>query len=145
MRNVLRPANIASINNWNADGVGVVAGFGRLTEGSSAKPQVLQAAHVNIMSQTACKAAYPGSITDRMLCAGLPNGGKDACQGDSGGPIYGKDSNTLKGIVSWGSGCARPGKPGVYTRVSQVRSWLKANACKSADSRVSSTYSSLCR
>ncbi|MCU0690520.1 MAG: serine protease [Polyangiaceae bacterium] len=144
-RNVLLPANIASMTNWNADGTAVVAGFGRLTEASSQKPQVLQAAYVNIMSQTACKAAYPGSITNRMLCAGLSNGGKDACNGDSGGPLYGKDTNTLKGIVSWGTGCARKGKPGVYVRVSQVRAWLKANACRSADSRVSSTYSSLCR
>ena len=26
-------------------------------------------------------------ITDTMLCAVVPGGGKDACQGDSGGPL----------------------------------------------------------
>ena len=26
-------------------------------------------------------------ITDSMLCAVVPGGGKDACQGDSGGPL----------------------------------------------------------
>lgn len=48
-------------------------------------------------------------------------------QGDSGGPAVG-DDGIQEGIVSFGMGCAREGNPGVYTKVSEVRSWIKLAA-----------------
>lgn len=47
-------------------------------------------------------------------------------QGDSGGPLVSKTANqwVQAGIVSWGQGCAEPGFPGVYARVSQYQSWI---------------------
>ncbi|WP_030020969.1 trypsin-like serine protease, partial [Streptomyces monomycini] len=53
------------------------------------------------------------------------------CQGDSGGPMFRKDDAgqwLQVGIVSWGEGCARPGKPGVYTEVSTFAADIKKAA-----------------
>lgn len=92
-----------------------------------------------ILSHEECQnSTYgPARITENMICAGIPEGGKDSCQGDSGGPLHVKMSDTssfhLVGVVSWGEGCARPKTPGVYTRVSRYLSWIESktkNSCK---------------
>ena len=56
------------------------------------------------------------------------NGGIDGCQGDSGGPLACYTSCgtlVLKGITSFGVGCARPERPGIYTLVSAYINWIK--------------------
>ena len=75
---------------------------------------------------------YNGEIipTDE-ICAGYTSGGVDTCQGDSGGPMFRADSAgalVQVGIVSWGDGCARPNKPGVYTQVSHFSAAIKSAA-----------------
>jgi secreted trypsin-like serine protease len=73
---------------------------------------------VPITSDDACRAAYPGDVdTAFYVCAGYPDGGIDTCQGDSGGPLV--VDGRLAGIVHGGEGCARPGKPGVYVRMTE--------------------------
>merc|ERR1712150_90655 len=61
-----------------------------------------------------------------MICAA--DDGKDSCQGDSGGPLIVRaddsDEDVQVGIVSWGKGCAKPGYPGVYARVSEKIDWI---------------------
>jgi trypsin len=106
-----RPGTGAAVYGWGD------------TSGGGDYPNTLHAAHVQVLADSLCRRAYPGGPegtyeSGSMLCAGEPQGGKDACQGDSGGPLVAQ--GRLIGLVSWGSGCGRPGSPGVYTRVSDV-------------------------
>ncbi|ELK30945.1 Coagulation factor XII [Myotis davidii] len=92
----------------------------------------LQEAQVPLIPHEHCSdpdmhgnAFYPG-----MLCAGFPEGGTDACQGDSGGPLVCEEGDkgrrlTLRGIISWGSGCGDRNKPGVYTDVANYLTWIR--------------------
>ena len=86
---------------------------------------------IPLITNLECDTAYKGQITERMICAGLAAGGKDSCQGDSGGPLIVKDNkgkDVLVGVVSWGQGCAKPNKYGVYSNVASVADWIKATA-----------------
>ncbi|XP_036960339.1 suppressor of tumorigenicity 14 protein homolog [Acanthopagrus latus] len=107
-----------------------ITGWGATREGGLAAT-VLQKAEVRIVNSTVCKSLMSEDVTDRMLCAGVLKGGVDACQGDSGGPlsVTGPSGRVfLAGVVSWGDGCARRNKPGVYTRVTKFRRWIKENS-----------------
>merc|ERR1711962_288402 len=104
-----------------------VSGWGTLESGGSS-PSALQWVAVPTVTNQQCSQAYSG-ITDSMICAGFPEGGKDSCQGDSGGPFVCEDNGkaVLTGVVSFGIGCALPNTPGVYARVTAVLDWVKAN------------------
>ena len=86
----------------------------------------LREVSIPIVSNQVCDAAYGGDITSYMMCAGFEAGGKDSCSGDSGGPLMvqvGRDWQQA-GIVSFGEGCAKPGKYGVYTRIAVFTDWI---------------------
>ncbi|XP_038670656.1 suppressor of tumorigenicity 14 protein-like [Scyliorhinus canicula] len=104
-----------------------VTGWGAMYEGGS-KSMSLQKAEVKIINDTICSVVTEGQVTSRMLCSGYLTGAIDACQGDSGGPLSCREENGkwfLAGIVSWGEGCARKNKPGIYSRLTKLREWIR--------------------
>ncbi|XP_029428125.1 transmembrane protease serine 4 isoform X2 [Rhinatrema bivittatum] len=102
-----------------------VTGWGYTAEGGTLSSQ-LKEAQIFLIPNPTCNAQYSGQILDSMMCAGRIQGGTDTCQGDSGGPlvIEGGKKWEQVGIVSWGIGCAQPGKAGVYTKVISYLDWI---------------------
>lgn len=105
---------------------GMVSGFGRLREGGLPST-ILQKLTVPYVDRATCIESSRFKISPRMFCAGYDQEAKDACQGDSGGPHVTRYKETwfVTGVVSWGEGCARKGKYGVYTQVSKYIKWIE--------------------
>lgn len=105
-----------------------IIGWGTTKSGGSL-PDVLQQATVKVLNNAKCKESYP-KLVNSMLCAAAPR--TDSCQGDSGGPLLIRTSPggpwTQTGVVSYGIGCALAKFPGVYTRVTSFRPWIKQYA-----------------
>jgi trypsin len=122
---------------WAPGTMETIAGWGTTSEGGDT-PDTLQEAQVPITTDATCAAAYSDFDAQTMVCAGFPQGGVDTCQGDSGGPLFGRTAaGALKvvGATSFGEGCARAGKPGVYARVADtpLREWIRSQAPAGVD------------
>lgn len=115
-----------------------VTGWGFLKETAAFDlemlPNNLQEVELPLIDIARCKAAFAdsqlkeNSIDERNLCAGFAAGGRDACRGDSGGPLMVRSGTgwVQAGVVSWGEGCGRKNRFGVFTRVAQFEPWLRA-------------------
>ncbi|XP_043928573.1 coagulation factor VII-like [Protopterus annectens] len=103
-----------------------VSGWGKYSE-MGPQANILQKVQVPRIKNKECKEQSKLPITDNMFCAGFQDGHHDSCKGDSGGPHITKYKNTwfLTGIVSWGDGCAKQNKYGIYTRISRYIDWVK--------------------
>lgn len=104
-----------------------VTGWAATFEGGDTS-RVLLKTIVPYVDNATCNAptVYDGRIRPGMLCAGFREGSIDSCQGDSGGPLVWRTAGgpVLMGVVSWGEGCARKLKYGVYTRVANYSNWI---------------------
>jgi trypsin len=108
-----------------------VYGWG-VTRENGGQPAIMRQVEVPIVSRERAnvKGAYDGEIDETMIAAGYDAGGKDSCQGDSGGPLVILDNSSasklLVGVVSFGDGCARPKKYGIYSNVSNGNEWIRS-------------------
>jgi secreted trypsin-like serine protease len=129
------PVKVAGAANraiWNPGVLATIAGFGATEEGGAGS-STLQKAQVPITTDAYCGETNPSFDAATMVCAGYPEGGVDTCQGDSGGPLFSRTSTgalRVVGATSFGTGCARPGQPGVYARVADttLREWIRGQA-----------------
>ncbi|XP_073345280.1 plasminogen activator, urokinase b [Pagrus major] len=106
-----------------------IAGYGKEKYGLWYKSQYLREAQVNLLADNMCrhKDYYGNMITENMFCAGRPDWSQDACEGDSGGPLACEvgDRLFLFGVISWGDGCSKAFRPGVYTKVTNYNQWIE--------------------
>ena len=102
-------------------------GWGALSYKTGDYPDVLMEVAVEVVTNEQCSTVYQGMIDESMICAGGVEG-EDSCQGDSGGPLtyVSGDQHVLIGDVSFGDGCAKAGRYGVYGRISFFRSWIES-------------------
>jgi trypsin len=85
---------------------------------------------LKVVSDSECGQTNFGFDAPTGVCAAATL--KDSCQGDSGGPLFANAATTpiQIGIVSYGTGCALPRFPGVYSEVNnaQIRSWITSTS-----------------
>jgi len=86
--------------------------------------------NVQLLPRKLCKKPgwYGNRMLPSMLCAGYPQGGRDACHGDSGGPLQclAPDGRwRLVGVTSWGEQCGVAHKPGIYSSIAYMYKMIK--------------------
>jgi hypothetical protein len=128
---IVGPAGPSDRASWLPGATATAIGWGALCEGC-AGTNALQEVQVPVLADSVPAQAwsYGASFNPRVhVAAGPLAGGKDACQGDSGGPllVWTGTGWQQMGVVSWGDGCARPNKPGIYTRIGAqaIYRWLR--------------------
>ena len=92
----------------------------------------LQEAQVPLVDHKRCRRFFDYEITKTQVCAGHRRGRirADSCAGDSGGPLMcsrmvnGTERWFVYGVTSYGEGCARKGKLGIYTKVISYLKWI---------------------
>lgn len=119
---------------WEPAALATTIGYGT-TDENDPDPEIdwLRKVTVPIVSDAvaAQPSWYGGTFRpETMVAAGYPEGGADSCFGDSGGPLLvaGRNHWKVVGVTSWGDGCAQARRPGIYTRISAMRThrWVKA-------------------
>lgn len=105
-----------------------IVGWGKRKNTAIYGSDLLQQAEVPIVDLDECRNVYKDYyISDNMMCAGFRRGGVDSCEGDSGGPLLFKKEGKweIHGVTSFGEGCGRRGKYGIYAKVANFVKWIK--------------------
>ncbi|XP_078036884.1 chymotrypsin-like elastase family member 2A [Augochlora pura] len=136
---VVRTIRLPEPEEKLANGYCVASGWGRYGPSQSLSTALLEAS-VPLLDLEKCIKAYGKSVPIRSghLCAGHTDGSSGSCVGDSGGPLQCRRPDgvwQLAGVTSFGSGCARPGYPDVYTKVQHYVDWIRNTIDKDEDAQ----------
>lgn len=148
----IAPIGLPTFTSWPARGTtALITGWGNSrSQTDPAYLPTLRKADISVLAgpnDPRC-GDYPASPApsgydpEVMLCAGKETPPLiDACQGDSGGPLaIQRDGQWwLAGITSWGNGCAEPGFPGIYTRVTAFTDWIRSAQAEGATGSITVT------
>ncbi|KAK7507231.1 hypothetical protein BaRGS_00001166 [Batillaria attramentaria] len=108
-----------------------ILGWGKTRNTHLFGAETLHEAQVPLVNRKRCQKVFDYHINKTQVCAGYRKGGIDSCAGDSGGPLLcpkttgGVTRWHLTGITSYGEGCGRRGKYGIYTKVASYLDWIK--------------------
>ncbi|KAI7797156.1 serine protease 33 [Triplophysa rosa] len=134
----IQPVCLPKANaEFSSDMKCMITGWGDIRDGVAlAGAGPLQEVQVPIIDSRMCQDMFLINPTENidirhdMMCAGFQEGGKDSCQGDSGGPLVCQVSDgswVQAGIVSFGLGCAKANRPGVYAKVSSLTNYIQSH------------------
>lgn len=115
------------------DSLGTILGWGKRKDTAVFGSDVLHQAQVPIVSPRDCKTVYEDYfISNNMVCAGYKRGRVDSCAGDSGGPLLFEKNKKwyIYGITSFGEGCGKKNKYGIYAKVPNFTKWIKKTVRK---------------
>lgn len=110
-----------------------IVGWGKTRNTHIYGSERLREAQVPVVRHRKCQRVFDYPISKRQVCAGYRQGGTDSCAGDSGGPLLcsvtrgssGTPRYAIYGVTSYGEGCGRKGKYGIYTRVNTYLRWIE--------------------
>ncbi|XP_074594184.1 trypsin-like [Brevipalpus obovatus] len=126
-------------DNMPINTLGTILGWGKRKNSAIFGTDKLHQAKVPIANITECRSVYEDYyISNNMICAGFPSGRIDSCAGDSGGPLLVQRKKEKKtrwavyGITSFGEGCGRKGKYGIYVKVPNFVKWIRRTIYKYA-------------
>lgn len=142
---ILRPTNqlyfssskvqrirLATRNSDHHDDEGVVFGWGKASAYSDDEIK-LRFNRVRVWSPEECTSfnvlgpnafeVYGPLVSERMLCASVPDGGPGTCDDDDGGGLI--VNNEFVGVLSWRYDCKTLGKSSVYTSIALLRTYIE--------------------